>query len=291
MQNSSGMAVAGAGANSIAEASRKGGRKSAYADGALGSVCQKTRLCQFHAHGFCRKGHSCTYAHGKEELRAVPDLSCTKLCPRTVKRGHCDLGAACHFAHDASELRFVRDALPTKKAKALWAQWRRRGAVLLPRARAQAQDEPAATAAAPGTARSAARNMPRAGIASSPKVAMEKWSSESTHEGADSFDALSTCDESDRDTQFGLPAFAGDDFSYDVIVVRGSFALAAASGQLVEGARILHEPSGMRLVIRRGFFDIDDEDTISDGVAARACGHGRARSADGRLEARHHRFA
>lgn len=268
-----------ASSNSTARCSTKGGRKPSYADGALGSACQKTRLCQFHVKGFCRKGQHCTYAHGEEELRAAPDLSRTRLCPRLVKRGHCDLGAACHFAHDTAELRFVRDALPSKMSRSLWSQWRRRGAVLLPRARPQAQDGPITIAAAIGTAANAtaARSKPCANAPSSPKVSMEKWSSESTHEGADSVDGLSTCDESDCELQWGWADTAGD----RCVVIRDSFAPAVRSGQLVEGARIFHQRTGLRLVIRRGFFDTD-EDTPRECAAGR-----RARSADGRLEARH----
>lgn len=79
--------------------------KQAYLGGVLGAACQKTKLCAFFLHGECPKGNECTFAHGREELRAMPDLSRTKPCPRMLKVGWCSLGHMCSYAHYEGELR------------------------------------------------------------------------------------------------------------------------------------------------------------------------------------------
>lgn len=88
-----------------------------YAGGALSAVCQKTKLCMFYEQGHCARGHACAFAHGQDELRSVPDLSRTKLCPSLVKHGYCRKGADCRHAHSSTELRPVDEALtPTAES-------------------------------------------------------------------------------------------------------------------------------------------------------------------------------
>uniref|UniRef100_A0A7S4SUK1 C3H1-type domain-containing protein n=1 Tax=Alexandrium monilatum TaxID=311494 RepID=A0A7S4SUK1_9DINO len=65
--------------------------------------CAKTRLCQFYQRGKCKRGHECTFAHSGDELRAPPDLACTKLCPDVISTGRCDNGG-CRFAHVEDEV-------------------------------------------------------------------------------------------------------------------------------------------------------------------------------------------
>ncbi|CAK0849869.1 unnamed protein product, partial [Prorocentrum cordatum] len=67
-------------------------------------VCQKTRLCTFNQVGLCNRGSECTFAHGKDELRPVPDLFKTKMCPAVVRRERCE-DTMCTYAHDKTELR------------------------------------------------------------------------------------------------------------------------------------------------------------------------------------------
>eukprot|EP00440_Ansanella_granifera_P052342 gb/GFBE01056753.1/.p1 GENE.gb/GFBE01056753.1/~~gb/GFBE01056753.1/.p1 ORF type:complete len:275 (+),score=48.73 gb/GFBE01056753.1/:1-825(+) len=54
--------------------------------------------------GACERGAECTFAHGKQDLQPVPDLSKTGLCYR-FKRGQCKEGEACKYAHGVDELR------------------------------------------------------------------------------------------------------------------------------------------------------------------------------------------
>lgn len=69
-----------------------------------GAIFNKTRMCTFHFAGRCSKGVSCTFAHTKEELVPLPDLSCTKLCPVLFSKGSCEDGT-CRFAHSRFERR------------------------------------------------------------------------------------------------------------------------------------------------------------------------------------------
>jgi len=63
----------------------------------------KTKECKFYVAGHCHKGNTCKFAHGSTDLRLVPDLTCTKICPRLLKRGSCEK-AGCRYAHSADEL-------------------------------------------------------------------------------------------------------------------------------------------------------------------------------------------
>jgi len=68
------------------------------------SVFHKTSICKFHAKGLCNRGETCKFAHNFGDLRALPDLSCTKICPFLLRTGLCqDLG--CRYAHTQDELK------------------------------------------------------------------------------------------------------------------------------------------------------------------------------------------
>jgi len=54
--------------------------------------------------GKCRKRGSCNFAHSEEEMSDLPDLRCTKMCPKVLEGGKCD-ALECQFAHTESEIR------------------------------------------------------------------------------------------------------------------------------------------------------------------------------------------
>jgi hypothetical protein len=62
-------------------------------------------MCYYFMHGLCNKKRSrCSFAHSEQEMRPLPDLFCTKLCPKTLEGEPCwDLD--CKFAHSEEELR------------------------------------------------------------------------------------------------------------------------------------------------------------------------------------------
>jgi len=70
----------------------------------LRMACQKTKLCVFFARGDCTNAEACRFAHGPDELRALPDLNRIKLCP-SIHTGRCPRGVSCTFAHNEAELR------------------------------------------------------------------------------------------------------------------------------------------------------------------------------------------
>ena len=63
----------------------------------------KTELCKyFEAHGHCKYGENCAYAHGKENLRSkVTNTTAyrTKKCTQFFEKGYCPYGNRCQFAH------------------------------------------------------------------------------------------------------------------------------------------------------------------------------------------------
>lgn len=79
----------------------KGQEKSSSTPSAL---YQKTQMCKFHRTGRCTRGAGCFFAHSKEELKELPDLTCTRICP-TVQAGRECLNATCSYAHRRQELR------------------------------------------------------------------------------------------------------------------------------------------------------------------------------------------
>ncbi|CAK0893376.1 unnamed protein product, partial [Prorocentrum cordatum] len=65
----------------------------------------KTRYCEFFfTRGRCRKRHRCTFAHSEAELRPLPDLRFTKMCPSVAAGGKC-AQEDCMYAHSPHELR------------------------------------------------------------------------------------------------------------------------------------------------------------------------------------------
>jgi len=65
---------------------------------------KKTKMCKFEILGMCNKGRSCPFAHGAEELHALPDLRFTKVCKTLIARGVCE-DPDCTYAHNRDELR------------------------------------------------------------------------------------------------------------------------------------------------------------------------------------------
>mmetsp|Transcript_61754 Transcript_61754/g.177792 ORF Transcript_61754/g.177792 Transcript_61754/m.177792 type:complete len:339 (+) Transcript_61754:85-1101(+) len=69
----------------------------------------KTQLCRFFGKGRCRLGKNCSYAHGKQQLRAKPNLWRTQFCKEFVETGLCRYGERCRFAHRPEEVRAFED--------------------------------------------------------------------------------------------------------------------------------------------------------------------------------------
>lgn len=293
--------------------------RSAYANGALGSACHKTRLCMYFQDGYCSRGVACSFAHGEDELRSTPDLSRTKMCPRMLKLGECRLGERCQFAHDAGEIRLVREALPLRQSHALLAQWRRRGHVLPPRQKKSGQ--PAAVAR---TATSFAANfLPRSPVSSGTEAVGKRiaaWPYHTQPAPAPCSSASTNVTDGTQSMEIGLPSRCETDGSADyveppssideadntvqaeqnawclaesaselngLVVVQDTFMFAASAGQMTEGARILHGASGLRLIVKNTFFDIDEDiagQRPAEATPSRRRGfNGRARSANARL--------
>lgn len=73
----------------------------------------KTKMCKFSLIGMCTKGEQCPFAHDKQELKPLPDLTCTKLCKMLIQQGHCDVVNCC-YAHTKDELRATSTFHKTK---------------------------------------------------------------------------------------------------------------------------------------------------------------------------------
>jgi len=84
---------------------------------ALAVFCKKTQICKFYQKNKCKRGQECTFAHSSEELRAPPDLRCTRLCHDVISKGRC-ADTQCRFAHVRVEVR--RLAVP-RASKDSWA--------------------------------------------------------------------------------------------------------------------------------------------------------------------------
>lgn len=78
----------------------------------------KTKLCRFELLGICAKGPECPFAHGQTELKALPDLRCTKLCRELLSTGQCTT-LGCSYAHTKQELRSAASSkMDSSKRKA-----------------------------------------------------------------------------------------------------------------------------------------------------------------------------
>lgn len=71
---------------------------------AVSAVFGKTKMCKFHILGMCTKGTSCGFAHSQDEMKSLPDLSCTKFCKALINTGSCS-DPLCKYAHNKEELR------------------------------------------------------------------------------------------------------------------------------------------------------------------------------------------
>eukprot|EP00428_Durinskia_dybowskii_P004413 CAMPEP_0170308088 /NCGR_PEP_ID=MMETSP0116_2-20130129/54476_1 /TAXON_ID=400756 /ORGANISM="Durinskia baltica, Strain CSIRO CS-38" /LENGTH=102 /DNA_ID=CAMNT_0010560255 /DNA_START=15 /DNA_END=320 /DNA_ORIENTATION=+ len=69
------------------------------------SILNKTKMCRYHLAGQCMNGRACTFAHNEAELRPMPTLYKTRICPDFANTGFCAAGDECKFAHTKSELR------------------------------------------------------------------------------------------------------------------------------------------------------------------------------------------
>lgn len=63
----------------------------------------KTRMCKFNLLGTCSMGSNCGFAHSEEELKPLPDLWRTSLCPVLFQTGQCN-AKNCTYAHSKDEL-------------------------------------------------------------------------------------------------------------------------------------------------------------------------------------------
>ncbi|CAK0845250.1 unnamed protein product, partial [Prorocentrum cordatum] len=93
---------------------------------------QKTKLCTYFiweakkqymtlgVRGRCRKRNRCLFAHSEAEMRPIPDLRFTKMCPR-AHSGEACTDASCQYAHDPRELRapLAMPAAPARSEEAL----------------------------------------------------------------------------------------------------------------------------------------------------------------------------
>lgn len=70
----------------------------------------RTTLCKFYSKGVCKRGAGCKFAHGAEQLQALPDLYRTELCFDYLRSGTCRAASDCRFAHSPTELRHAATA-------------------------------------------------------------------------------------------------------------------------------------------------------------------------------------
>jgi len=209
---------------------------SCYADGALSSVCLKTRLCTFYSKGGCPRDRFCKFAHGEEELQAAPDLTHTKMCPSLLKSGVCKRGAACRFAHREDELRPIVEVMPEPAlAAALLAVWQQKSE----------RWSDLSTDASDGAE----------SVVSSPSSL--------------GCEAQTSCD----DVGEMLEGYTSQPRLFttpppELRVVDESFL--DVLGHMEEGSQFWHAATGMRLTIRNTFFDIDDR-SARPGATRRRC--------------------
>jgi hypothetical protein len=85
----------------------------------------KTEFCrQYYEYGYCDYGDRCLFAHGKCELKRIPNYK-TKLCASYHSTGFCSFGSRCAFIHkkrEASErsdssIRSSRSIRPNRRSE------------------------------------------------------------------------------------------------------------------------------------------------------------------------------
>lgn len=84
------------------------GSKEKVRDGHIQQVLWKTTPCSFFERGVCKKGESCSFAHGTTDMRVRPDLTKTVICSSWQRRRMCKAGDHCRFAHGPTDLRACR---------------------------------------------------------------------------------------------------------------------------------------------------------------------------------------
>lgn len=77
---------------------------------------RKTKLCPLWLEGNCPSELNCDYAHAVTELRVIPDLRKTKLCPRSVRGQRCADPPTCAYAHGEADLRSTSNLWAYKTA-------------------------------------------------------------------------------------------------------------------------------------------------------------------------------
>lgn len=210
--------------------------KANYAQGALSSVCAKTKLCTFYRQGRCPHDRFCKFAHGEHELQPALDLSRTKMCPALVRCGECKRRFSCTYAHSDAELRPVIEAVQEPAiATALQEVWQQK-------ADRWSEFSTSDSDGAESEASSLGREISQVTL---------------------TFDDFGDAPTSRAGhlTQSTATAAA------EVLIVDKSFIDIA--GQWSEGTRVFHRPTGTPLAIRNTFFDIDDGPARAG--AARRC--------------------
>ena len=91
---------------------------SAAKQGHIQQVLWKTTKCAFFEKGCCKKGNSCSFAHGGTDTRVRPDLTKTVMCSSWQRRRTCKAGDACKFAHGQTDLR--RDSNGSSSKSTSW---------------------------------------------------------------------------------------------------------------------------------------------------------------------------
>jgi len=87
--------------------------------GHIQQVLWKTTPCVFFEKGSCKKGTSCSFAHGGVDTRVRPNLTKTVMCSSWQRRRACKAGDECKFAHGPTELR-RRNGIPNASLTAAW---------------------------------------------------------------------------------------------------------------------------------------------------------------------------
>eukprot|EP00382_Lankesteria_abbotti_P000708 CAMPEP_0113844102 /NCGR_PEP_ID=MMETSP0372-20130328/67_1 /TAXON_ID=340204 /ORGANISM="Lankesteria abbotti" /LENGTH=614 /DNA_ID=CAMNT_0000813101 /DNA_START=245 /DNA_END=2089 /DNA_ORIENTATION=+ /assembly_acc=CAM_ASM_000359 len=70
-------------------------------------------MCPWYFKGRCERGPVCRFAHSDVELRKLPNLHCTSLCPKLLRGSECSDHDTCKFAHSSVELRATDDLYKT----------------------------------------------------------------------------------------------------------------------------------------------------------------------------------
>ena len=81
----------------------------------VGKHLLKTKVCSLFLNGNCHYGEErCFYAHSVQELRELPQLERTSLCP-SYRKGKCRRGDNCKYAHSVDEM-----TISARRVPCLW---------------------------------------------------------------------------------------------------------------------------------------------------------------------------